>query len=139
MMLGVILSSKMGILKLMSDSRSKFMQALETKLQDIIDNTRQYMIPLFQRPYSWKKLEWQALWDDILDLYDADISRIHFMGSIVTSQILCSPEQVTKYLLIDGQQRLTTIVILFCALRDYARKNEEHKLAEEINETMLVL
>ncbi|MEA5533052.1 DUF262 domain-containing protein [Crocosphaera sp. XPORK-15E] len=114
------------------------MQASQTKLQDILDNTRQYIIPLFQRPYSWKKSEWQTLWDDILELYTTDSPRIHFMGSIVTSQIPSVPQAVTKYSLIDGQQRLTTIVILFCALRDYAKKAEEQRLAEEINDKMLV-
>lgn len=114
------------------------MQASETKLQEILEGTKQYVIPLFQRPYSWKKSEWQTLWDDIVELCTVDYPRIHFMGSIVTSQIPCVPQGVTQYLLIDGQQRLTTILILFCALRDYAKKAEKEQLAEEIDFKMLV-
>ncbi|MGC8453561.1 MAG: DUF262 domain-containing protein [Cylindrospermopsis raciborskii] len=41
------------------------MQASETKLQQILEGTRQYIVPLFQRPYSWKVPEWEALWNDI--------------------------------------------------------------------------
>ncbi|HEY9850251.1 MAG TPA: DUF262 domain-containing protein [Leptolyngbyaceae cyanobacterium] len=113
------------------------MQASETKLQKIIEGTQQYVVPLFQRPYSWKKPEWQALWNDLVELCKADNPRPHFMGSIVTMPIKSVPEGVGKYLLIDGQQRLTTVFILLSALRDTAKQSEE-KLAEEINNKFLV-
>ena len=60
------------------------MQASETKLQQIIEGTKQYVVPLFQRAYSWKKSEWQVLWNDIAELCSVDNPRPHFMGSIVT-------------------------------------------------------
>jgi uncharacterized protein with ParB-like and HNH nuclease domain len=113
------------------------MQASETKLQQILEGTRQYVVPLFQRPYSWKVPEWEALWNDILCLCEVDKARPHFMGSIVTMPTTSSPEQVSKYLLIDGQQRLTTIFILLSALRDTVKHSEE-ELAKEINDTILV-
>lgn len=113
------------------------MQASETKLQQIIEGTKQYVVPLFQRPYSWKKSEWQALWNDLVELCKADNPRPHFMGSIVTMPTTSLPEGVSKYLLIDGQQRLTTVFILLSALRDTAKHTEE-ELAEEINNTILV-
>ncbi|MBD3561393.1 DUF262 domain-containing protein, partial [Planktothrix sp. FACHB-1355] len=113
------------------------MQASETKLQKIIEGTQQYVVPLFQRQYSWKKPEWQALWNDIVELCKADNPRPHFMGSIVTMPTTSVPEGVNKYLLIDGQQRLTTIFILLSALRDTAKQSEE-KLAAEINDRFLV-
>ncbi len=113
------------------------MQASETKLQQIIEGTKQYVVPLFQRPYSWKKSEWQVLWNDLLELCNADNPRPHFMGSIVTMSTKSVPEGITKYLLIDGQQRLTTVFILLCALRDIA-KLQDKDLAEEIDNTILV-
>jgi uncharacterized protein with ParB-like and HNH nuclease domain len=113
------------------------MQASETKLQQIIEGTRQYVVPLFQRPYSWKKTEWQSLWNDLVELCEADNPRPHFMGSIVTIPTTSVPEGISKYLLIDGQQRLTTVFILLAALRDTA-KQSENELAEEINNTILV-
>jgi uncharacterized protein with ParB-like and HNH nuclease domain len=92
------------------------MQASETKLQDIIEGTKQYIIPMFQRSYSWKKENWQLLWEDILELYENEQPCPHFMGSMVTIPSHNSlPQGVTKYILIDGQQRLTTIFILVTA------------------------
>ena len=70
------------------------MQASETKLQQIIEGTKQYVVPLFQRPYSWKKSEWQMLWDDLLDLCELETPRTHFMGSIVTMPTNSIPEGV---------------------------------------------
>jgi len=114
------------------------MQASETKLQQIIEGTKQYVVPLFQRPYSWKKSEWQILWDDLIELCESENPRTHFMGSIVTIPTNSIPEGVSKYLLIDGQQRLTTIFILLCALRDYAKQTEGEELVAEIDNTILV-
>lgn len=114
------------------------MQAKETKLQDIIEGTKQYVVPLFQRGYSWEKKEWEILWDDLLELYNAEGDRGHFIGSIVTMPALSVPEGVTKYLLIDGQQRLTTIFIILALLRDKAREEHQSEFSEEINNTLLV-
>lgn len=113
------------------------MKASETKLQQIIEGAKQYLVPLFQRPYSWDKVQWEALWSDIVELYTMDAPHPHFMGSIVTMPTQAVPEGVSKFLLIDGQQRLTTIFIVLSALRDRA-KELELKLAEEINHTLLV-
>lgn len=114
------------------------MQASETKLQQIIEGTKQYVVPLFQRAYSWKKPEWKTLWDDIMELYEMDEPRPHFMGSIVTMPTVSVPEGVSKYMLIDGQQRLTTIFILLAALRDRAKTSDDNELAAEIDNTILV-
>lgn len=114
------------------------MQASETKLQQIIEGTKQYVVPLFQRAYSWKKPEWKVLWDDITELCEMDNPRAHFMGSIVTIPTASVPEGVGKYLLIDGQQRLTTIFILLSALRDSAKQCGEDELATKIDNTILV-
>jgi len=84
------------------------MQAKETKLQDIIEGTKQYVIPLFQRTYSWTNREWEILWKDLVELCEMNNPRTHFIGSIVNMPTVSIPEGVAKYLLIDGQQRLTT-------------------------------
>lgn len=114
------------------------MQASETKLQEIIEGTKQYVIPLFQRSYSWEKSHWELLWEDIIELYFSENLYPHFMGSIVTMQTESLPEGVTKFLLIDGQQRLTTIFILLTVLRDKATLLEKHHIASEINDRFLV-
>lgn len=114
------------------------MQAKETKLQDIIEGTKQYVVPLFQRTYSWTKNEWEVLWKDLIELCEADNPRSHFIGSIVTMPTVSVPEGVAKFLLIDGQQRLTTIFVLLTLLRNKATENQNQEFAEEINNTLLV-
>ena len=75
-------------------------------------------MPLFQRPYSWERKEWQALWDGIVELCAEDHPRTHFLGSIVTMAVSSVPKGVSQYLLIDGQQRLTTIFYLYTAFSE---------------------
>ena len=114
------------------------MQAKETKLQDIIEGTKQYVIPLFQRTYSWTTKEWDVLWKDLIELAETENPRAHFIGSIVNMPTVSVPEGVAKYLLIDGQQRLTTIFILLTLLRNKARETQNQEFADEINNTLLV-
>lgn len=114
------------------------MNASETKLQPIIEGTKQYVVPLFQREYSWGKDEWQVLWNDLVELSELDNPREHFIGSIVTMPTISVPEGVAKYLLIDGQQRLTTIFILLALLRNKLLDSGDEELAEEINNTLIV-
>ncbi len=114
------------------------MQAKETKLQDIIEGTKQYVIPLFQRTYSWTTKEWDVLWKDLVELSEMENPRTHFIGSIVNMPTVSVPEGVAKYLLIDGQQRLTTIFVLLTLLRNRAREIQNQEFAEEINNTLLV-
>ncbi len=114
------------------------MKASETKFQTIIEGTQQYVIPLFQRAYSWDKKEWGVLWDDLVYLSENDEPKSHFIGSIVTIPTTSVPEGVAKYLLIDGQQRITTIFILLTLLRDVSKQLKQEDLADEIHQTMLV-
>ncbi|MGC1492199.1 MAG: DUF262 domain-containing protein, partial [Candidatus Acidiferrum sp.] len=112
------------------------MKASETKLQRVIEGTNQYVVPLFQRKYSWDSKEWSTLWDDLVELYEEEKPRSHFIGSIVTMPTQSVPEGVAKFLLIDGQQRFTTILILLSVLRDKARTSPSNTLADEIEQTL---
>jgi uncharacterized protein with ParB-like and HNH nuclease domain len=113
------------------------MKANETKLQKIVEGTNQYVVPLYQRQYSWEPKQWTVLWDDLAELCEEENPRTHFMGSIVTAPTQSVPEGVAKYLLIDGQQRLTTVFILLAALRDKAKQLQPETLAPEIEQTLL--
>lgn len=114
------------------------MKANETKFQPVIEGTKQYVLPLFQRSYSWDKKEWDVLWNDLVELSEMNHPRDHFIGSIVSMPTTSVPEGVAKYLLIDGQQRLTTIFIILTLLRDVAKQSGNVELAEEINNTLIV-
>ena len=114
------------------------MEASVIKLVELLGDARQYLVPLFQRPYIWERKEWQTLWTDITDLCEAQDPRPHFFGAMVLIPARSVPEGVTKYSLIDGQQRYTTISILFAALRQVALQKKEERLAEEIYKRFLI-
>ncbi|MEO2034676.1 MAG: DUF262 domain-containing protein, partial [Planctomycetaceae bacterium] len=97
----------------------------------------QYLVPFFQRYYSWKAKEWQRLWDDLLALSTVKSGQ-HFMGALVCASGDAIPGEVTPYQIIDGQQRLTTITILLLAIRDVARTSELTDLEEEVTEDYLI-
>lgn len=98
------------------------MQASPAKVIEYFNGEKQNIIPLFQRPYTWGRSHWQTLWDDVMLQYDQSsepsASSSHFLGAIVSLPARSVPVGVSKYLIIDGQQRLTTISILLCSLRD---------------------
>ncbi len=113
------------------------MQAAEAKLQRILEGSKQFLVPHYQRPYSWKEEQWDALWRDIVVLLEEENPQPHFLGSIVTSPAKSVPEGVEKRLLIDGQQRLTTLLILLALIRDHARAAGLDKLASQIEDSYL--
>ncbi len=116
------------------------MRADEIKIQALVEGVKQFILPLFQRKYVWDKREWETLWIDILNLLDEENNiHSHFIGSIVTMPMNSVPHGVAKHILIDGQQRLTTIFILFTLLRDKAKDlSLENNLSDQINETILI-
>lgn len=98
------------------------MEAAPVHIIQYFDGSKQGIIPLFQRPYSWEPKDWNTLWDDLMAQYDESDRSSHFMGAIVTVPVKSVPVGVTKHLVIDGQQRLTTVAILLAAIRDMATK-----------------
>jgi uncharacterized protein with ParB-like and HNH nuclease domain len=110
------------------------MEAAEAKVQKILEGSKQFLVPHYQRPYSWEEKQWKALWQDIIELIEDPESKPHFLGSIVTSPARSIPEGVDKRLLIDGQQRLTTVMVLLTLIRDRARDAGTAKLADRIQD-----
>jgi len=97
------------------------MEATPTQIINYFSGFKQNLVPLFQRPYTWGERHWRTLWEDVLAFYgsgSSDTKSTHFMGAVVTMPARSVPVGVSKFLLIDGQQRLTTITILLCAIRD---------------------
>jgi hypothetical protein len=94
-----------------------------------------YMVPLFQRPYVWNEEDqWQPLWDDVRTVAERLIAnqptRPHFLGAIVLDQLRKPTGHVESRLVIDGQQRLTTIQILLEAFADLTlelKQEKQHK------------
>src|ERR1019366_6781545 len=97
------------------------MEANPTLIINYFSGFKQNQVPLFQRPYTWGETQWRTLWEDILSFYDSpegESRATHFMGAVVTMPARSVPVGVSKFLVIDGQQRLTSVAVLLCAVRD---------------------
>ncbi|GAA7518346.1 DUF262 and DUF1524 domain-containing protein [Helicobacter pylori] len=102
------------------------MKAEENTLLNFIreNQKNQLVIPIYQRLYSWKKEQCKQLWDDIIKIGGNDQIEGHFIGSIL--YVLDGIKHSNNSLIIiDGQQRLTTITLLFIALRDHLNDEDE--------------
>ncbi len=101
------------------------MKATEAKLLDLLKKSPQFEIPIYQRTYSWTEKECRQLWDDIVRCGRSKKITVHFVGSIVYVESGLS--QVTHQvplLVIDGQQRLTTVTLLLAALAESVADGE---------------
>jgi uncharacterized protein with ParB-like and HNH nuclease domain/predicted transport protein len=93
------------------------MKATEAKLLTFIRKSPQFVIPIYQRTYSWTEKECRELWNDILRTGANDDITGHFVGSIVyIEKGLYQVSSQSPLLIIDGQQRLTTVTLLIAAL-----------------------
>lgn len=114
------------------------MDATKGNIYTILNGNKQFLIPVYQRYYSWELEQCSRLWNDIVDMQKK--GKIgHFVGSIVNIAEQAMPTGVQKYMIIDGQQRLTTLSLLLIALRDYAEQHPEDSTinARRIDNTLL--
>jgi uncharacterized protein with ParB-like and HNH nuclease domain/predicted transport protein len=95
------------------------MKAIDRPFVKIINGTTQFIIPVFQRDYSWTESNCDQLWKDLMGIAAAPAERGHFLGPVVYVSTGDSAAGFTRWLLIDGQQRLTTLTLLLIALRDH--------------------
>ena len=95
------------------------MKAIDRFYPKIINGASQFIIPVFQRDYSWSEENCRQLWKDVQAIGTSADERGHFIGSVVYVATGDSAAGFTRWLLIDGQQRVTTITLLFTALRDH--------------------
>ncbi|MGL2879768.1 GmrSD restriction endonuclease domain-containing protein [Helicobacter pylori] len=103
------------------------MEANAMKLLDFIGKSqeKQFVIPIYQMVYSWEKEQCKQLWDDIIKTGGNDQIEGHFIGSIVFVHDGIYTTNYNELLIIDSQQRLTTITLLFIALRNYLNDEDE--------------
>lgn len=95
------------------------MKATEAGLLAFLKKSPQFVIPIYQRTYSWTERECRQLWDDIIRAGSDDAISVHFIGSIVYIEAgLSQVSHQAPLLVIDGQQRLTTVTLLLAALAE---------------------
>ena len=111
------------------------MKAKESKLDDLLSNVdTKFTVPIFQRKYSWDEEQCHTLWKDLQKLGETSLNSGHFIGSIVCYQLndIDMPGVIKEKILIDGQQRLTTLSILMIALSRAYEKLGERTAADDI-------
>ena len=96
------------------------MQAHETRLVRLLDGSKQFIIPIYQRPYSWTRKQCSQLLQDTLNVGRSALVKGHFVGSVVyiQSDRVIFAALTNALLVIDGQQRLTTLSLLLAALAE---------------------
>lgn len=100
------------------------MKAEDVKFTELLEGPKQFIVPVFQRDYSWKRKHCEQLWKDVVRAGSSTHVKAHFVGSIVYIAAEDNKASITRWLLIDGQQRLTTVSLLLLALRDRMPKSE---------------
>ncbi len=117
------------------------MKAGPTTLDELLNGAKHFRVPLYQRAYRWTKDNWEPLWNAVIEQADAlgqgDAAPGHFLGSIVLAPAPALPSAATVWVVVDGQQRLTTLSLLLAALRDRVRA-EDPTRATYIHEDYLV-
>ncbi|WP_333742825.1 GmrSD restriction endonuclease domain-containing protein [Streptomyces ardesiacus] len=119
------------------------MQAKETLFADLVQGrAQQFQVPLYQRTYSWSEKHLKQLWSDILEqagLLESQEEKAstHFLGSVVLAPSPQNDATFPRWLVVDGQQRLTTLSLALAAIRDHVADTAPHQ-AQRIDEQYLI-
>jgi uncharacterized protein with ParB-like and HNH nuclease domain len=118
------------------------MKAQEEYLIRFLDGAnKNFVIPVYQRNYEWKKEQCEQLYNDLISIVNDDY-RTHFLGSVVHLYNQYGRSTNTEFLIIDGQQRLTTVTLLLLAIHNVIIQENVHfespNLAEKIMEVYLI-
>jgi Protein of unknown function DUF262/Protein of unknown function (DUF1524) len=95
-------------------------------LRDMFRTNVHYIVPKFQRRYLWTKENWESLWHDVEKTVRRDVGAHvgsgHFLGAVVLEERRSRRSNTTEYLIVDGQQRLTTLQLFIAAVREVAKE-----------------
>jgi uncharacterized protein with ParB-like and HNH nuclease domain/alkylated DNA nucleotide flippase Atl1 len=122
---------------------ARLVQVRETNLKQLVQGEKQFRVPLWQRQYTWRIADHRLLWRDIMEQYmraaegAAPGPSGHFLGSIVLSPVPSAASAPASYLIVDGQQRLTTLMLILSAIRDAAAKTDGRAI-ERYDELYLI-
>lgn len=115
------------------------MKANETKVEDFLSsNKTQFVIPVYQRNYDWSTSQCKQLLDDILEVGTSKKMNAHFIGSVVyVHDDVYTSSRIKELTVIDGQQRLTTLTLIYLTIYRLAIEIGDKGLEAEITETYL--
>ena len=109
------------------------MDADNKKFHKLIDGGCQFSIPIYQRAYNWNLKQCKRMFDDILKI-GKDNKGSHFMGSIAyVGSVEHASVEITQYQIIDGQQRLTTLMLLLAAMKNFLDETKRNVTSQKID------
>jgi uncharacterized protein with ParB-like and HNH nuclease domain/predicted transport protein len=111
------------------------MKAEDTLVTNLLEGAKQFIVPIFQRDYSWGTKHCQQLWKDVIRVGSDPTIKGHFLGSVVYVAAEVNTATITRWLLIDGQQRMTTLTLLLIALRDRMAEIQRVALGNDLETT----
>ncbi|MFG3306872.1 DUF262 domain-containing protein [Streptomyces wuyuanensis] len=118
------------------------MRAQEITFLKLVQGDKQFQVPLYQRTYSWGREQLKRLWEDVGELVDQHVSgestAPHFLGSVVLAPGQIQAGGVQRWLVVDGQQRLTTLMLAFTALRDHLKETGDLRGVDRVHRQVLV-
>ncbi len=115
------------------------MKAEAIKIEKFLSNVKtQFVIPVYQRDYDWAKPQCKQIFDDILKISRSN-KNAHFIGSIVyICDDIYTSSNVNEFIIIDGQQRLTTLTLIYIVLYHLAIEMKDKERSLDIEETFLI-
>ncbi|MGC5036323.1 GmrSD restriction endonuclease domain-containing protein [Streptomyces sp. DT190] len=118
------------------------MRAQEITFLKLVQGDKQFQVPLYQRTYSWGREQLQRLWEDVGELVEqhlaGETAAPHFLGSVVLAPGQIQAGGVQRWLVVDGQQRLTTLMLAFAALRDHLKESGDARGVDRVHRQILV-
>jgi uncharacterized protein with ParB-like and HNH nuclease domain len=109
-------------------------QVQNATLKKLIQGEKQFRVPIWQRQYTWRETQHRQLWHDLIEQCEliaagnpSDVGG-HFLGSFVLSPVDATASGVQTFHVVDGQQRLTTLMLLLCALRDVLAEEDQQAI-----------
>lgn len=106
------------------------MQANPRTIDDLFNSQSRYVVPMFQRLYVWNEdPQWRTLWEDVVEKAYLQLEGVktnaHYLGALIIEGVKpTTSREVKRLLVIDGQQRLTTLQLMLCSFRDFSRRKE---------------
>jgi alkylated DNA nucleotide flippase Atl1 len=117
-------------------------RAQEITFLKLVQGEMQFQVPLYQRTYSWGREQLQQLWDDVSEVAEHKLAgkqpAPHFLGSIVLAPGALQAGGLQRWLVVDGQQRLTTLMLAFTALRDHYKAAGDTASGDRVHRQILV-
>ena len=107
------------------------MDAKPIQAVEFLRSPQQFFIPIYQRTYSWTEKQCEQLWNDIASAATSNVPS-HFIGSIVYIKEGIVQGSIPQLQVIDGQQRLTTLTLLFAAFAKAIEEKDNSKIASKL-------